>query len=117
MEISRSDLASIKRVNANSKKIVRKLEVLKRHIDELSAEYNNYVEEYKAIESYVVTKWGFYSEQILNGEADAAIAAANERLNSAESEAEEAPAPTIDDMPEESVEESSNTEVNPFGEA
>lgn len=87
MNLSTYELAAVRNINKISRKILRKLEIKEKEMNKLAAEYEALAAEYKACESYITGKYGFYSEQILSGEADQIIAEKEAAENAAQQQA------------------------------
>lgn len=74
MELSRYELASIKRTAQNVKMLRNKLAKVTEKWEKIDAERKALTEEIENWETPIRRKYGFSSEQILSGEADRVIA-------------------------------------------
>lgn len=70
MELKRDELAAIKRVNQNSRPIYKQIMRNREAMVRLTEKHNKLIEDLNDNECFVLKKFGFYSEQILSGEAD-----------------------------------------------
>lgn len=95
MELSKYELAAVKRVELSCRPVIRKVNTLQNHIAKLQGEIKELVGEYEAIQSYVKGKYGKYSCEILGTECPV-LPYLNE---------EAVPAPTVEDMPAEEATE------------
>lgn len=66
-ELTRFELAAVKRVAANTKSLRTKVEKLNAKIAELETMRNTYLSEIKVWESPIVEKYGYSVDEILDG--------------------------------------------------
>ena len=66
-ELTRFEMAAVKRVAANTKSLRTKVEKLNAKIAELEAMRNTYLSEIKVWESPIVEKYGYSVDEILDG--------------------------------------------------
>lgn len=116
MELSRYELASIKRTAQNVKMLRNKLAKVTEKYNKIAAEKAGLEEEIEDWETPIRRKYGFSSEEILSGEADRVTAEAGQPQTDGtaieESESYEAPAGTAwDPVPQTAAEETASTEL------
>ena len=75
MELSRYELAAVKRTAQNVKMLRNKLAKVTEKYNKITAEKAGLEEEIENWETPILKKYGFTSEEILSGEADRMIAA------------------------------------------
>ena len=78
MELSRYEIASIKRTAQNVKMLRNKLAKVTEKWEKIDAEKKALTEEIENWETPILKKYGFTSEEILSGEADRMIAEAGQ---------------------------------------
>ena len=66
-ELTRFEMAAVKRVAANTKSLRTKVEKLNAKIAEIEAMRNTYLSEIKVWESPIVEKYGYSVDEILDG--------------------------------------------------
>lgn len=66
-ELTRFEMAAVKRVAANTKSLRTKVEKINAKIAELETMRNNYLSEIKVWESPIVEKYGYSVDEILDG--------------------------------------------------
>ena len=66
-ELTRMELAAVKRIAANTKSLRTKVEKLNAKIAELETMRNTYLSEIKVWESPIVEKYGYSVDEILDG--------------------------------------------------
>lgn len=66
-ELTRTDMAAVKRIAANTKSLRNKIEKLDAKIAELKASRSEYVNEIAMWEAPIVSKYGYTVEEILDG--------------------------------------------------
>ena len=66
-ELTRTDLAAVKRIAANTKSLRNKIEKLDAKIAELKASRSGYINEIAMWETPIVSKYGYTVEEILDG--------------------------------------------------
>lgn len=116
MELSRYELAAVKRTAQNVKMLRNKLAKVTEKYNQIASEKAGLEEEIENWETPIRKKYGFSSEEILSGEADRMIAE-TEQLQTGgtaveEPESYEAPAGTAwDPVPQTAAEETASTEL------
>lgn len=116
MELSRYELAAVKRTAQNVKMLRNKLAKVTEKWEKIDAERKALTEEIENWETPIRRKYGFSSEEILSGEADRVIAEAGQPQTEGaaveESESYEAPAGSAwDPVPQTAAEETASTEL------
>ena len=115
MELSRYELAAVKRTAQNVKMLRNKLAKVTEKYNKIAAEKAGLEEEIENWETPIRRKYGFSSEEILSGEADRMIAEAGQPQTDGTAvempEAYEAPAGTWDPAPQTAAEETASTEL------
>lgn len=115
MELSRYELAAVKRTAQNVKMLRNKLAKVTEKWEKIDAERKALTEEIENWETPILKKYGFTSEQILSGEVDRVIAEGQPQSDGTaieESESYEAPAGNAwDPVPQTAAEETASTEL------